>query len=287
MEPTTLLDGAMGSELIKRGEYLPPHIWSADLNLKNPDLVTQVHIDYIMAGAEYIITNTFRTTPRAFKKTGLFTKDAESTAYNSMQSALKSAYNAAQKKVPILASIAPLEDCYIPNKFPGVKAAEYEFFQIGEWLYNKSIYGFILETMNNLVETKICLDVISKFNLPIWVSYYLSDANHICSGESLESAILLVEKYPVEYLLINCNPLDITKGAVNIIAKKWHGKWGIYPNLGVGDPDPNGIIDVIHTNDELLYTVELALDLGASIIGTCCGSRPEHIALLKNTLLDK
>jgi len=40
MSKTILLDGAMGSELIKRGEYLPPHIWSANSNLKNPKLVT-------------------------------------------------------------------------------------------------------------------------------------------------------------------------------------------------------------------------------------------------------
>ena len=41
-----LLDGAMGSELIKRGEALPNYIWSADSNLKNPELVYQIHRDY-------------------------------------------------------------------------------------------------------------------------------------------------------------------------------------------------------------------------------------------------
>ena len=61
----------MGSELIKRGEDLPPHLWSADSNLKNPELVYQIHKDYIDAGSSYITTNTFRTTPRAYGKTKL------------------------------------------------------------------------------------------------------------------------------------------------------------------------------------------------------------------------
>ena len=286
MNEVILLDGAMGSELIKRGEYLPPYIWSADSNLKNPDLVAQIHTDYINAGSNYITTNTFRTTPRAFKKTGLCTKDAESVAYKALQSALQSAILAAQENVSILASIAPLEDCYMPHQFPGTKIAENEFYQIGKWLCENPINGFILETMNNLTETKICLEVVSKFNLPIWLSYYLADAQHICSGEPLISAIKLAKKYSVECLLINCNPLDITMNSMDIIIKNWDRKWGVYPNLGIGVPDINGIIDIIHTNDKFLSIMELALDGGANILGACCGSSPKHIALLKNTFFD-
>jgi len=286
MGQNILLDGAMGSELIKRGQHLPPHIWSADANLKNPNLVMEIHKNYIDAGANYIITNTFRTTPRAFKKTGLTTKDAENTAYKAMQSAVHSATFVANKQIGVLASIAPLEDCYMPHKFPGEKAAEEEFTQLGEWLNDQPINGFILETMNNLTETEICLQTISKFNLPIWLSYYLADAKHICSGESITAAIKLAKNYSIEYLLINCNPLNITNNALHTISKNWNNKWGIYPNLGIGDPDPNGIINSIYTNDEFLFTMDAAIKYGASIIGGCCGSTPEHIFLLKNTFIN-
>ena len=66
-----ILDGAMGSELIKRGFRLPDHIWSAEINRTNPDIVRQIHKEYIIAGADFITTNTFRTTPRAYRKTGI------------------------------------------------------------------------------------------------------------------------------------------------------------------------------------------------------------------------
>ena len=68
MTPFTILDGAMGTELIKRGLTLPKHIWSADANIHHPKLVQLIHKEYIDAGADYITTNTFRTTPRAYAK---------------------------------------------------------------------------------------------------------------------------------------------------------------------------------------------------------------------------
>ena len=71
-----ILDGAMGSELIKSGLSLPNHIWSAEANIHHPELVQKIHRQYVEAGADYIITNTFRTTPRTYQKTGLNRKKA-------------------------------------------------------------------------------------------------------------------------------------------------------------------------------------------------------------------
>ena len=77
MHKIEILDGAMGSEFINKGITLPEHIWSSWVNLEAHEMVYKVHKDYINAGANYITTNTFRTTPRAYKKIGL--SDNEST----------------------------------------------------------------------------------------------------------------------------------------------------------------------------------------------------------------
>ena len=122
-----ILDGAMGSELIQKGEVLPNHIWSADSNIKNPHLVYQIHKDYIDVGSNYITTNTFRTTPRAYSKIGLPLKEAKKSAELSLKSAIKIAKNAANTNTKILGSIAPLEDCYRPDLFPGNETAKKEF----------------------------------------------------------------------------------------------------------------------------------------------------------------
>ena len=126
MTKLSLLDGAIGSELILRGETLPPHIWSAEVNLSNPDLLLNIYKEYINAGSNYITTNTFRTTTRAYKKTGLSTIQANEIAKKSMHSAISIAKRSANKSIKILGSIAPLEDCYSPQLFPGVENAKNE-----------------------------------------------------------------------------------------------------------------------------------------------------------------
>ena len=80
MNSIKLLDGAMGSEFIKRGIHLPKNIWSAQLNLEAQELIHQIHKEYIGAGSNYLTTNTFRTTPRAYLKTGILETEAKDIA---------------------------------------------------------------------------------------------------------------------------------------------------------------------------------------------------------------
>ena len=284
MTDLKLLDGAMGSEFIRRGEILPPHTWSADVNLTNPDLLYGIHQEYVASGVDYLTTNTFRTTPRAYQKTGLSYKEAHSTAKISMHNAVQMARKASNDNIKILGSIAPLEDCYSPDLFPGGDLATKEFSVIAEWLADERIDIFLLETMNNILETKTCLDVVEKYKLPIWVSFNLLDSDHIQSGESLKSAIKMVDKFSVDCILLNCNPLNRTFSALETLARYCSGKWGIYPNLGVGEPSPDGIIKDYHSDIEFIDLTKNAVKLGATVVGGCCGSNPKHIELLKNLI---
>ena len=285
MTDLKLLDGAMGSEFIRRGEILPPHTWSADVNLTNPDLLYGIHQEYVTAGVDYLTTNTFRTTPRAYQKTGLSYKEAHSAAKISMHNAVQMARKASNDSIKILGSIAPLEDCYSPDLFPGADLATKEFSVITEWLADERIDIFLLETMNNILETKTCLDVVEKYKLPIWVSFNLLDSDHIQSGELLKDAIKMVNKFSVDCILLNCNPLNRTFGALETLARHCSGKWGIYPNLGVGEPSPDGIIKDYHSDAEFVDLTKNAVKLGATVVGGCCGSNPKHIELLKNLIL--
>tara|TARA_Y100000588_G_scaffold394114_1_gene512919 strand:+ start:1959 stop:2816 length:858 start_codon:yes stop_codon:yes gene_type:complete len=285
MNKITILDGAVGSELILNGENLPPHIWSAKINLTNPDLLFDIHKKYIQSGSNYITTNTFRSTTRAYKKTGLSNVKANETAKKSMQSAVKIAKKAANKSIKILGSIAPLEDCYSPKLFPGIKTAKNEFLIIAKWLKEGGVDGYILETMNSITETQSCLEVIQNFNIPIWVSFNLRDSDCIQSGESLENAINMVSDFNVDCILLNCNPIERTKEALQIISDKC-SVWGIYPNLGIGEPSPDGVITSYYSDNAFLSLCKNAIDLGASVLGGCCGTSPRHIKLLTENFIN-
>ena len=153
------------------------------------------------------------------------------------------------------------------------------------FIVSSEIDFFILETMNSIVETEVCLKAIKKFNIPIWVSFNLLNSKQIRSGEFLNKAIQMIHKYPVEYLLLNCNSLIRTINASEIISGNWSKKWGIYPNIGIGEPSPNGIIKNYHTDEDFLRMVDKVIELGVSVIGGCCGSSPKHINLIKNQLI--
>ena len=135
-----------------------------------------------------------------------------------------------------------------------------------------------------LNQTEICLKTISKFNLPIWVSFNLLNSEKIRSGEKFSNAIKMIKKYSVNCLLINCNPLNRSYNALKILKNNWDNDWGLYPNLGVGEPSPNGIITAYHTNKDFLNTIQNSIDLGANVIGGCCGVSPKHINLISKLI---
>ena len=284
MKNIKILDGAMGSEFIRRGIILPNHIWSAQLNLEAQEIILKIHKEYIDAGSDYLTTNTFRTTPRSYIKTGLSLEEAELVAKSSLTSSIDLAKSASNENTIILGSIAPLEDCYKPELFPGADIAKKEFRQLSKWFSSTQIDIFLLETMNSIIETKTALDELSMHNKPIWVSFVLKDNTTLLSGETLKDAINMLENYNIKCLLINCSPLIRTQDCLEIIDNNWNKEWGIYPNLGHGEPTPDGNINSIHKDEDFLKVCQNAIDLGANIIGGCCGSTPHHIRLLKNNI---
>ena len=296
MSTFKILDGAMGSELIRWGMELPEHIWSAAANLTNPELVLKIHREYVDAGADYITANTFRTTPRTFGKIdGLVTecssqalprdvevnkKETVIKSRESLFTAVELAKEVASNSVKVLGSIASLEDCYSPELFPGKNTAITEFRQLGGWLSDAGVDILLLETMNSIAEAEAGLIALQSFELPIWVSFVMKDDEHLLSGDLLLDALTLLQDHSVNTVLLNCNPLQRTEKAMILLTENWTGKWGIYPNLGIGEPSPNGRITKYESMEKFTALMEKAIDLGASVVGACCGSTPEQIGEL-------
>ena len=286
MTPFEILDGAMGSELIKRGLILPDHTWSAEANINHPELVRKIHREYVDAGADYIIANTFRATPRAYRKIGINSKKVRQIAKKSFIRAVQHAKNAGGPSTKIIASLAPLEDCYRPELFPGWDSAISEYTLMGKWMIEAGVDIHLLETMNSMNETEAGLCALNETDLPIWVSFVLKDENHLLSGDRLADALNMLNNYQIKIVLLNCNPLDRTKIAVDNIVDNWIGGWGIYPNLGRGEPSPDGCIAECEPIEKFMTVIEYALNSGASVVGACCGSSPEHIAEIKKLKYD-
>ena len=107
----------------------------------------------------------------------------------------------------------------------------------------------------------------------------------ILSGEKLIDAIKSIKRYKVECLLLNCNTLERTIRGGEIISENWKERWGVYPNLGVGEPSPDGIITDYNSNEAFIDSIKIVIDFGATILGGCCCTRPIHIKQIRELLI--
>ncbi|MEK9139284.1 MAG: homocysteine S-methyltransferase family protein, partial [Bacteroidota bacterium] len=118
-----ILDGAMGTELQRRGVDTGLPLWSANALMVHPEVILQIHKEYIEAGADIITTNTFRTTRRTFQRANLPDRSHALT-----KTALKLAQQAREsfpdRQLLVAGSIAPVEDCYRPDLVPSEKEME-------------------------------------------------------------------------------------------------------------------------------------------------------------------
>lgn len=275
-----ILDGAVGTEISARGEKTPSPLWSADVLLKNPTLVKQIHKDYIKAGAQIITTNTFSTTERTFKKVGIKGggKKATLIACNMAKQARQETH---KDDVLIAGSMAPLEDCYSPNLVPSDEELEREHLEYAKNLKLGGVDFILAETMISLREIKAVCEAVKKVGLPIAVSFCCDKNGNLLSREKLKDAVYLVEKYNPLFLSLNCMSLDLISKALKKLRKATLLPIAVYAQ-GDGEPEDEEGWRFKGNNEPEIYSKYARnwLKNGAFIIGGCCGTNPEYIKRL-------
>ena len=282
MKRTLLLDGAMGTELQNRGIDIPLPLWSADANIKHPEVVINIHKDYIKTGADIITTNTFRTTAWTYRKAGFSNTKSKELSRSSLYKAVECAQIAVSNSIKIAGSITTIEDCYLPELFPGTSVAEDTYGQTIEWLVDAGVDFILFETMGNIEEISCALEMSRSYNIPIWLSLIIKDKYNLLDGSPFEKVFELFKPFSIDHLLINCNTMDLTIDMCDQIHSAWSQKWGVYPNLGKTnyENDYLNIISDSNLNDGMISL----LSKEPNVIGLCCGSTPFHIKYLKSLI---
>ena len=279
-----LLDGAMGTELMRAGLDLPLPIWSGDVNLTHPDYVRRIHEAYLTAGADILTTNTFRATPRAYRNNGYEEHEARQRSHESLERAVELAKQLAGVDIIVAGSIAPLEDCYEPDLFPGIEFAQREFRELAIWLQDAGIDVILFETMGSWPEIKTALSVTADLQIPRWLSLILKNGNTLLDGTDLTNVLSDVKGYGIEMVLLNCSLCSITADAVDVLLRNWKGPWGVYPNVGAAMPTKEGVIEKKLTIKEFANEINKYLSSGAKVIGACCGSNPDYIMAAREAI---
>lgn len=272
-----LLDGATGTELTRRGVTTTLPEWSASALETHPEVIQAIHLDYLHAGADIITTNTFRTHARNIgNNAAVWTQRAVAIGRAAIEESRRQAW--------LAGSVAPLEDCYSPHLTPDATTCQREQRQMVENLAGVDV--LLIETMNTIHEAQAAAQAAHDMQIPFMVSFVLDEHFNLLSGETLHAAVDTIAPLEPVALLVNCIPVRHIDAALQHLATLTTIPIGAYGNMGTPDDVVGWAASHEVSPTEHAHEAVDWLAHGAQIIGSCCGSTPEHIAALRQ-LIDK
>ena len=276
-ERPLLFDGATGTELERRGARTELPLWSTQGLIEAPETLERVHRDYLDAGADALTACTFRTQGRTLARAGLAGRAAELTR-RAVEIARRAA-QAADRPVLVVGSAPPLEDCFRPDLVPDRDSLAREHAEHAQNLAAAGVDEILAETHCTIREARAAAKAASDVGLPCRTSFAATGDGRLLSGESLQQAIEAVAPLS-RAVAVNCLPIAHADGCIALLRASG-APWGVQPNLGAPGSHPHDAREHDCSPDQLASAVGRWLEAGASFVGGCCGTTPDHLAALR------
>jgi len=293
-----ILDGAMATELEKKGADLNHVLWSAKLLEENPLLIKEVHLDYLKAGADIITTASYQASFPGFVKQGYTKEKAIELMKCSTRLGIEARNEAIEKgfiKKPyplIAASVGPygasLADGSEYRGNYGLSVEELKSFHRERMkvLAESGADLIACETIPCREEAMALIQLLEEFpGMQAWISFSCKNDTEVCSGDAFaDCAALANDSDQILAIGVNCTPPQYIESLVRIAVTVSNKQVIVYPNKG-------GIWDAqnkcwlpgsAHTHfaaDALRW-----LEAGATIIGGCCRTSPDDIQKLRRVI---
>ena len=268
-----VFDGGFGSQLQARGVKTGEN--SAEINIKDPDLVTAIHKDYLKAGAMCLTTNTFGADRYHVREDGPSLKEMIEAACRNAASAR----DEINKDAYICYDMAPTGKLLKPLGDLDFEEA-YDVFseQVRHAVGTGLIDGFIIETFTDLYEMKAAmLAVKENSDLPLITSVTFQENGKMLTGASPVQAVTLLENLGTDMIAVNCSLgpdelMPIIEQMLDTAVKPML----VQPNAGLPKfRDGKTYYDV--TPDDFSKSIGILIDKGIAGFGGCCGTTPDHI----------
>ncbi|MBN1458954.1 MAG: homocysteine S-methyltransferase family protein [Armatimonadetes bacterium] len=269
-EGVLVCDGAMGTLLASEGYR------SGDalelLSVERPDAIRAVHRAYVEAGAELILTNTFQATSPALARHGLADRMSEL-----VEAAVGLARGEAGDRAFVGGDIGPTGKILEPYGDYPEDEARTAFAEQARLLVEGGVDLLLLETFSSLEEIEIAAQAATETGVPVACSMSFDPSGRTAFGVTPEQAASRLEAAGAAIVGANCGtvtPLEI----VDIVAKfKAATDLPIMVQPNAGRPQQTAAGTVYPEGPEAMAEAAARQrEAGASIIGTCCGSTPEH-----------
>jgi S-methylmethionine-dependent homocysteine/selenocysteine methylase len=288
--PVLLLDGGLGQELIHRSSAAAHHLWSLQVMLEEPQLVSNIHRDFCRAGAAIACLNTYAIT-RARLARGDVDIPLDALLLRACELARAGIEESGMKDVALVSSLPPLVASYSPDTELPTEQMVGEYEELIA-LQRAHVDGFLAETIASVNEAVAVLTAAKYAGMRIMLGLTVMDNNglQLRSGESLESALTAIDAFEPLAVVINCSKPEAVSQAMPLLKTSGFAFGGFANGFTAIDAlKPGGVVDVLEARADLGPTAYAAyastwLDAGATVIGGCCEVGPDHIAALKHLM---
>jgi methionine synthase I (cobalamin-dependent) len=282
-----ILDGGTGTLIQSLGAPMDGDTWCADANLTHPEIVRQAHRQYLDAGAEVLIANTYATSPLLFNHIG---RDADVALIDA--AAVRLAREASDGSVPVAGSFSVMR----PG-IPGTDRSE----MLRQWteaearrLFDAKATGLVkagadiiaMEMMRDGDYSVWAVEAAAATGLPVWVGIAVEEGaeggliGFGRPGWRLDDFVeSLLRSTPAMVSVMHSAP-NVTGLALDVVRRHWRGSLGAYAESGYFAMPDWQFIDIISEAEYVDLAREWAEAFDLAMIGGCCGIGPSHIAAL-------
>ena len=288
-----ILDGGIGSEMLRRGVT-----WEGHKVESEPDAIRSIHADYIRAGADVVSTNTFQLARRSYANhfadaehlRHIGPPDIETRApiliREGVARALEARDQTRHSEVCVAGAMTTLDWCFRPDMVPSAADMRAEYRENIRAFQDAGADLMLFETFNSSREARTAVEAARELGISAWVGFVCDNQGRLLDGETMEQMREGLAGAEPDVLLFNCAPVpDITR-ALTELAREYIKPMGGYAHVGRFDP-PDWMFTDEYPPDQYLRAAHGWAELGAQVLGGCCGTTPMHIAALKKGLPSK
>ncbi len=300
--PFLVLDGALATELERRGADLRDPLWSAKTLIEHPEMIQAVHLDYFLAGADIATTSTYQATFEGFGRRGISRARAEEFMGSAVSLAATAretfwslpAHRIGRLEPLIAASVGPYGAMLADgSEYRGRYAisdgelADFHYPRLAV-LAHSGADLIACETLPCLREAVVLARLLAEFpSLSAWISFSCRDGAHNSQGEQMAECAAALDMFPhIAALGVNCTAPQYVAELLGRMRARTKKPLVAYPNSGQTYDAAAKRWSGAAPEAPLGQSAPAWYDAGARIIGGCCRTGPQDVRALSNFRAD-
>ena len=306
-----VLDGATGSEIARLGAEMNSSAWCGVANKTHPDIVREVHEEYIRAGADVVTANTFSTSRHILASAGL-ADETVSINTRAVELAREAVHNVSPERPIAVAGSMSTMRAWIPGtvspdpRFLPTPEEEFNNYQeVAHTLAKSGVDLILMEMMSDIDRSSLAISAAMETGLPVWIgtSCTLSDDGSVSAwnqhseepatrlspdhlraeDKSYDTLIEAMLPFQPQVMGVMHSTLETTNAGLQTLYGHWQGPIMAYPETS--SEVRKGISEQVEPSSFASHCHDW-VDSGVQIIGGCCGTTIEHIRTMVDELSD-